>query len=140
MQGLNFILNIATDLIPGGAALKLGVQGVVNAATYVDYTYDSDNDPEGAFDFFLSPCGGTDLVPEDLKNGFDIAIGAAGGRIKGMDIDKPPKPKWKKGSGKKGDKSNPKRDKHEEPTQTKSDEPEKTGQCTLPGNMWLVGI
>lgn len=128
MQSLNFILNIASDLIPGGAALKMGVQAIVNAATIADYTYDADNDPQGAFDFMLSPCGSTNLVPEDIKMGFDIAIGAAGGRIRGIDVAKP-KPKWKKGSGKKGDDGNPK--KREKPTKTTSSQPQKTEECKL---------
>jgi hypothetical protein len=139
MQGLNFILNVATDLIPGGAALKLGIQGIVNAATYADYTYDSDNDPGGAFGFLLSPCGGTELVPEDLKKGFGIAIGLAGGKIRGIDVAKPPTPKWDKGSGRAGDKTNPNKG-GGKPTQTQSDSPKETGACEIQSNMWLVGI
>ncbi|CAM1501216.1 Fc.00g103780.m01.CDS01 [Cosmosporella sp. VM-42] len=68
------------------------------------YTYDEAEDPAGVFDFWLSPCGGTDLVADDLKKAFDITQGVADG-VTGFQ-----KPKnFDKGNGKKGDKGNPDR-------------------------------
>lgn len=66
------------------------------------YIYPKEEDPEGAFAWWLSPCGGTDLVPEDIKRIFNILSTVAGG----VSSFRPPK-KIKKGSGKKGDDGNP---------------------------------
>lgn len=73
------------------------------AAQMAAYLYPDEEDPEGAFSWWLSPCGGTDLVPEDIKKVFGILSQVAGG----VSSFKTPK-KLKKGSGKKGDDGNPK--------------------------------
>lgn len=61
--------------------------------------------PVDAFDFWLSPCGGSELVPDDIKNVFDTANGIADG-IVGWTAPK----NLKRGSGQKGDSGNPDRD------------------------------
>jgi hypothetical protein len=61
--------------------------------------------PEDAFDFWLSPCGGVQYVPEELRQAFDILSSVADGLV---DF-KPPK-NIGKGSGQKGDSANPDRD------------------------------
>jgi hypothetical protein len=66
------------------------------------YVYEAEQKPEEAFAWCLSPCGGDDLVPEDAKKVFDILNTAE----EGISSFKKPK-KIKKGSGKKGDQSNP---------------------------------
>jgi hypothetical protein len=72
------------------------------AAQMAAYLYPEEEDPEGAFSWWLSPCGGTDLVPEDIKKAFDImsTVANSGSSFK------PPK-KFKKGSQKKGNDANP---------------------------------
>ncbi len=72
-------------------------------AQLADYVYGDEEDGAGAFDFWLSPCGGTDLVPDDLKKAYDIIQMATGqGKVKFT----PPK-NIKPKSGKKGDDGNP---------------------------------
>jgi hypothetical protein len=73
------------------------------AAQMAAYLYPEEEDPEGAFSWWLSPCGGTDLVPEDIKKAFGILSEVANG------VSSFVTPKnFKKGSGKKGDDGNPK--------------------------------
>lgn len=74
----------------------------ISAAKSFAYLYPEEEDPAGAFDFWLSPCGNTDLVPDDLKKTFDILSSVADG----IGSWKPPK-NLKKGSGKTGDERNP---------------------------------
>jgi hypothetical protein len=62
------------------------------------YLYPEEEDPEGAFDWWLKPCGGTTLVPDQIKQLFDTLSTVADG------VSSFKKPKnLKKGSGKKGD-------------------------------------
>jgi hypothetical protein len=68
------------------------------AAQMAAYLYPDEEDPEGAFSWWLQPCGGTDLVPEDFKKLFDTLSTLADG----VSSFKTPK-NLKKGSGKKGD-------------------------------------
>lgn len=72
------------------------------AAETISYIYPDDEDPAGAFEWWLSPCGGSDLVPDDVRRIFDILNATPSGRSS----YKPPK-KIPKGSGKKGDDGNP---------------------------------
>lgn len=74
----------------------------MTAAEMVNYVYNKDQDPGGAFEWWLSPCGGSDLVPDEIKNAFDILSAATGG----VSSFKEPK-NIPKGSGKKGDDANP---------------------------------
>lgn len=66
------------------------------------YLYPESEGPQEAFDWWLSPCGDTSLVPDDLKKAFDI-VDEVSGHIKPF---KAPKGVAKH-SGKKGDKTNP---------------------------------
>ncbi|KAK2616534.1 hypothetical protein QQS21_000577 [Conoideocrella luteorostrata] len=70
------------------------------AQTY-KYVYDESEDPAGAFEWWLTPCGGSDLVPESIKKAFDIL-----GSVTDAGSWRSPK-NIKKGSGKRGDKINP---------------------------------
>lgn len=72
------------------------------AAQMAAYLYPEEEDPEGAFSWWLSPCGGTDLVSEDIKKVFGILSQVADG----LSSFAAPK-NLKKGSGKKGDDGNP---------------------------------
>ncbi|KAH7117542.1 glycoside hydrolase superfamily [Dendryphion nanum] len=72
------------------------------AAQMAAYLYPNEEISEGAFSWWLSPCGGTNLVPDDIKKAFGILSQVANGESS----FKPPK-KLKKGSGKKGDDANP---------------------------------
>lgn len=72
------------------------------AAQMFAYLYPEEEDPESAFSWWLSPCGGTDLVPDDIKKIFQILSGIPDG------VSSYKKPKnLKQGSGKKGDDGNP---------------------------------
>ncbi|KAL1610146.1 hypothetical protein SLS60_001811 [Paraconiothyrium brasiliense] len=73
------------------------------ASQLASYIYPEEEDPEGAFNWWLSPYGGTDLVPDDIKKVFDVLNSIPSG----VSSFKTPK-KIKKGSGKKGDDGNPK--------------------------------
>ena len=66
------------------------------------YIYSEDQDPAGAFEWWLSPCGGTGLVPEQIKEVFDILSVVADGV---SSLKKPPE--IRKESGRKGDSGNP---------------------------------
>lgn len=72
------------------------------AAQIASYAYPPGEKPEDAFSWWLSPCGGTDLVPDDIKRIFDILSGVP----EGVSSFKKPK-NIPKGSGKKGDAANP---------------------------------
>lgn len=72
------------------------------AAQMASYLYPEEEDPEGAFSWWLSPCGGTSLVPDEIKQIFGILSTVADG----VSSFKTPK-NLKKGSGKKGDDANP---------------------------------
>lgn len=104
------------------------------------YVYDAKEKPEEAFSWWLSPCGGDDLVPEDLKKVFDILNTVADGA---SSFEKPTK--IGKGSGRKGDASNPKdRSKPRPGSGVNSGNPGKGGNgpkkqpnCVIrPGNEW----
>ncbi|KAL7629535.1 hypothetical protein AAE478_001056 [Parahypoxylon ruwenzoriense] len=103
MSSLKLVLTGGLDFIPGpGKVLDVGLDMATTAAQMVSYIYPEDQDPEGAFSWWLSPCGGTDLVPDDIKNVFDILSQVADG----VSSFKPPKGIGK-GSGRKGDDGNP---------------------------------
>jgi hypothetical protein len=74
----------------------------LTAAELTNYVYSEGEDPLGSFSWWLSPCGGTDLVPDEIKQVFDILSNAPTGKSS----YKQPK-KVKKHSGKKGDEGNP---------------------------------
>ena len=74
----------------------------LTAAEMVNYIYPDGENPQGAWEWWLSPCGGSDLVPDEFKQIFDILGEVPTGRSK----FKEPK-KIKKDSGKNGDDGNP---------------------------------
>ena len=67
------------------------------AAQTVSWIYDKENDPSGAFERWLSPCGDLGLVPVQIRQLFD----ALNQVTSGISFKVPKK--LKKGSGKKGD-------------------------------------
>lgn len=75
---------------------------LTSAAQMAAYLYPEEEDPEGAFSWWLSPCGGTNLVPDEIKKIFGILSEVTNG----ISSFKTPK-SLKKGSGKKGDDGNP---------------------------------
>jgi hypothetical protein len=75
---------------------------LATAAEMASYIYPDTEDPAGAFSWWLSPCGGTDLVPDGIKKVFEILSFIPDG----VSSFKPPKI-IPKGSGRKGDSGNP---------------------------------
>ena len=72
------------------------------AAQMAKYVYPDEENPEDAFSWWLSPCGGSELVPEEMKKAFEVLSVVADG------VSSFKKPKnVEKGSGKKGDNGNP---------------------------------
>ncbi|GAB1317774.1 chitinase [Madurella fahalii] len=79
---------IIAQFVPGvGQALSGGLDMLSTAAQMASYIYPEEEDPEGAFSWWLSPCGGTDLVPEDIKQVFGILSSLA----EGVSSFRPPK-------------------------------------------------
>ena len=91
------------------------------AAQMATYLYPEEEDPEGAFSWWLAPCGGTELVPDDIKKLFGILNSFADG----VTSFKEPK-RVKKGSGKKGDSGNPHESDRGKPSLSKPKPPKKT--------------
>ncbi|KAK2599166.1 hypothetical protein QQS21_005356 [Conoideocrella luteorostrata] len=121
MSSFKFVLDVGAQFIPGvGKALDAGLDMATTAAQMASYIYPEEEDPEAAFSWWLSPCGGTDLVPDDIKKVFNILNTVADG----VSSFKPPK-NIKKGSGKKGDDGNPR-----SPTKPRPN----TGGSGKPGN------
>ncbi|ERT01646.1 hypothetical protein HMPREF1624_02898 [Sporothrix schenckii ATCC 58251] len=121
MSTLKLVVDIGSNIFTGGA-LSAGLNAVTTAAQIVNYVYPSDQDPQGAFDWWLSPCGNTDLVPDDIKKAFGILSDVAD-TVTGF---KGPK-NIPKGSGRHGDDGNPKDQSKPRPT---SNEPKPTSKPT----------
>ncbi|KAL2134930.1 hypothetical protein VTI74DRAFT_10423 [Chaetomium olivicolor] len=75
---------------------------ITTAAQMLSYAYPPDQDPIGAFEWWLSPCGGTDLVPDEVKRVFEVLSTV----VDGVSSFKKP-PNIPRGSGRKGDDANP---------------------------------
>jgi hypothetical protein len=75
---------------------------LATAAEMASYIYPANEDPAGAFSWWLSPCGGTDLVPDEIKKVFDILNSLPDG-VSSFRVPK----NIPKGSGRKGDSGNP---------------------------------
>ncbi|KAL6712340.1 hypothetical protein ACN47E_000217 [Coniothyrium glycines] len=105
MSSLKLVLDIGLNFATGGAGkiLDAGLDMAATAAQMASYFYPEEEDPEGAFSWWLSPCGGTDLVPDEIKQIFDILNMIPDG----VSSFKKPKDGKGKGSGKKGDDANP---------------------------------
>ncbi|KAM5368692.1 hypothetical protein ACJZ2D_009358 [Fusarium nematophilum] len=101
MSSLKLVLDIGLSIF-GGRALSAGVDMALTAAELTNYVYSKDEDPAGAFEWWLSPCGGSDLVPDEIKQVFDILSLAPAGKSSYKEPTK-----IKKHSGKKGDEGNP---------------------------------
>jgi hypothetical protein len=127
MSPLKFVLDIGLQAIPGvGKALDAGLDIATTAAQLATYLYSDEEKPEDAFSWWLSPCGGMELVPDEIKIFFDILSTVADG----VSSFKTPKT-LKKGSGKKGDDGNP----HDQST-PRSQKRTSNGQpkCAIPAN------
>ncbi|KAF2132617.1 carbohydrate-binding module family 24 protein [Dothidotthia symphoricarpi CBS 119687] len=105
MSSLKFVLDVGVNFLTGGAgkAIDAGLDMAATAAQMASYFYPEEEDPEGAFSWWLSPCGGTELVPDEIKKVFDILNSITDG----VSSFKKPKDDKGKGSGKKGDEANP---------------------------------
>ncbi|EHK96459.1 putative Killer toxin subunits alpha/beta [Glarea lozoyensis 74030] len=103
MSAIKIVMDIGVQAIPGvGKGMDAGLDMATTAAQMAAYAYPEEEDPEGAFSWWLSPCGGTNLVPEELKKAFNILSTVAGG-VSNFKVPK----NVPKGSGKKGDEANP---------------------------------
>ncbi|EZF93084.1 hypothetical protein H113_06103 [Trichophyton rubrum MR1459] len=130
LSTIKLVIDIGTAIIPpAGRAISAGLDAVMTAAQLASYVYSETEDPAGAFEWWLSPCGGSDLVPDDLKKAFDILSGVAEG------ISSFRKPKnIGRGSGKKGDEGNPRtptQPRPKAPTKPKPTGPKKK-RCYIP--------
>lgn len=105
---------------------------LVDAAKLANYVYDASQVPDEAFGNWLNACGNTDLVLDDIKNVFDTPNMVADS-VTGFKVPS----KIGKGSGKKGDESNPGASKSK-PTTSKR--PSETAACKLtPANVSRQG-
>ncbi|KAF2742939.1 carbohydrate-binding module family 24 protein [Sporormia fimetaria CBS 119925] len=102
MSSFKLVLDVGLSIVPGGRIVDAGLDMLATGVQMANYLYDEDNDPPGAFSWWLSLCGDPALIPEDILTVFDI-LGSIG---EGMTSFKKPK-KLQKGSGKKGDEGNP---------------------------------
>ncbi|KAM0329996.1 hypothetical protein ACHAQA_004165 [Verticillium albo-atrum] len=87
----NWLVNFFADTI---------IEALPIIAQMINHFYEEGEDPVGAFEWWLWPCGSTSLVPDDIKEVFDILTAVT----EGISYKEP---KLKKGTGKKGDKTNP---------------------------------
>lgn len=78
----------------------------MTAVDIINTIYPQSEDPGGTFDAWLSPCGGSALVPEELKTAFDVLSQATDMLGRGSRTPKNVKDKHG-GKGKKGDEGNP---------------------------------
>lgn len=123
MSSFKFVLDLGAKFIPvAGKAIDAGLGSCYNlyhflgpvantsldmmtvAAQLAAHAYPDNEDPEGAFSWWLRPCGGTNLVPDEIKKVFEVLSNVG----PGVSSFKKDKTKVKKGSGKKGDAGNPK--------------------------------
>jgi hypothetical protein len=75
---------------------------LTTAAQIAAYLYPEEEDPEGAFSWWLAPCGGTDLVPDEIKKIFGILTAVADGVSSFVEPRR-----LRRGSGRRGDDGNP---------------------------------
>ncbi|QPH01779.1 hypothetical protein C2857_005982 [Epichloe festucae Fl1] len=137
MSSVKLVLDVGLQFVPGvGRVLDAGMDMATTAARMASYIYPKGEKPEDAFAWWLSPCGGTDLVPDDVRRVFDILS-----NVGNIGSFKPPK-NVKKGSGKKGDDGNPRSPSRPRPTTGGSGKGSKGGngggvvrkkkQCQIP--------
>jgi hypothetical protein len=100
-----FIHQVGPD---GAWILDPALDAAATAAQLLAYVYPEGEDPEGAFEFWLTTCGGSDYIPDNITR-WDIVKKAyimLSSIPAGSSSFKPPK-NIKRGSGKKGDAANP---------------------------------
>ncbi|CEJ93113.1 hypothetical protein VHEMI08726 [[Torrubiella] hemipterigena] len=103
MRAFESLVKIGLKLFPEiGEPIELGLDAITTTIQTFQYLYPDSEGPKEAFDWWLSPCGDTSLVPDDLKKAFDI-VDEVSGHLKPF---KAPKGVAKH-SGKLGDKTNP---------------------------------
>lgn len=104
MSSLKLVITLGLNAIPGaGRIIEPGLDALATAAQIASYVYPDDQNPQGTFEWWLSPCGGSEFVPKELQRAFDILHSISEGRTSFKKPEKHPK-----GSGKNGDASNPK--------------------------------
>ncbi|RTE82495.1 hypothetical protein BHE90_003016 [Fusarium euwallaceae] len=101
MLALKLIIDVGLSIF-GGRSLIAGVDMALIAVELTNYVYSKEEDPLGAFEWWLSPCGGSHLVPGEIKQAFDILSFAPRDKSSYKEPTK-----IKKHSGKKGDEGNP---------------------------------
>ncbi|PKS12604.1 hypothetical protein jhhlp_000812 [Lomentospora prolificans] len=72
MAAVKLVLDVGLQGIPGVDAANAAVQLIFHA-------YPPGEDPVGDFEWWLSPCGGSDPVPDDINQVFDILNPVADG-------------------------------------------------------------
>jgi hypothetical protein len=79
MRSFQFVLTTAADFIPGvGRVLDASSNMLTTTSPIALFLYPGGEDPEGAFNWWVSPCGGTDMVPDDFEEAFDVVRRANG--------------------------------------------------------------
>ncbi|KAH8692466.1 glycoside hydrolase family 18 protein [Phaeosphaeriaceae sp. PMI808] len=103
MSSLKVVLDIGAQFVPGvGKILDAALDMAATAAQIAAYLYPEEEDPEGAFSWWLAPCGGTNLVPEEIKKLFGILSAVPSGITSFVE----PK-RLRRGSGRRNDDGNP---------------------------------
>ncbi|EEU34967.1 uncharacterized protein NECHADRAFT_78500 [Fusarium vanettenii 77-13-4] len=101
ISALKLVIDVGLSIF-GGKTLTAGVDMALTAVELTNYVYSKEEDPLGALEWWLSPCGGSHLVPAEIKQAFDILSFAPGDKSSYKEPTK-----IKKHSGKKGDEGNP---------------------------------
>jgi hypothetical protein len=99
---------------------------VATAAQMAAYLYPEEEDPEGAFSWWLAPCGGTELVPDEIKKVFGILSTVADG------VTSFAKPRnVRRGSGRRGDEGNPHESDRSKPSGSNQPPKKTKKQCKI---------
>ncbi|KAK4455203.1 hypothetical protein QBC34DRAFT_465261 [Podospora aff. communis PSN243] len=118
LNSLKTVVEVGLQFIPGvGQVLDaaLAPDMALTAADIINTIYPQGEEPGGAWENWVSSaCGGTDLVPEDLKKAFEILSMATDLVGRGSRVPKNIKDKHG-GKGKKGDEGNPRSPKQPPP-------------------------
>lgn len=105
MSALKLVVKVGLAIFPEiGRPLEAGLDAITSAAQIIHDVYPEGEDPQGAWDFWLAPCGNLNLIPDDLRKAFDT-LNTVSDHISGRGSIKTPK--GKSGTGKKGDRNNP---------------------------------
>ncbi|GIZ37972.1 hypothetical protein CKM354_000139900 [Cercospora kikuchii] len=123
MTSLKSVLTMGLNAFPPGRAVHSGLDALLTATQMINHVYPKDQYPGEAFDWWLSPCGGDDLIPEDLRSAFDIMSLVSGGSSFRAPKNIP------RGSGRKGDTGNPKDQSTPRPPTTTTSEPANTASA-----------